>query len=122
MTKGPIVVLYGSREGHTAKIAARIAARLRDAGHDVELADVRGPAPCLQCASAVIVGAALRFGHYHPEIEKFCARNRETLSALPGAFFAVSLSAARDNPAAQAEVWSSMDRFAQKTGWTPQER
>jgi menaquinone-dependent protoporphyrinogen oxidase len=122
MSEGPIVVLYGSREGQTAKIAARIAACLREAGHDVELADVRGPAPCLECASAVLIGAALRFGHYHPDVEKFCAKNRALLSAVPNAFFAVSLSAARDNPRAQGEVWSSIDRFVQKTGWAPDQR
>ena len=117
-----IVIVYGSTDGQTAKIASRIAGTLRGRGHPVDLADVRGAPPSLDGAGAVLVGASLRYGHYQHAVEKFVQRNRAALEALPNAFIAVSLSAARPNPRAQAEVQHSIDRFVQKTGWTPRQR
>lgn len=117
-----IVIVYGTTDGQTARIAARIGEVLRDSGYQVELADARGPVPQLAGAAAVLVGASLRYGHYQRSVERFAREHRAALEALPNAFFALSLSAARPNPRAQAEVQKSIDRFAQKTGWTPRQR
>ncbi|MGZ6144201.1 MAG: flavodoxin domain-containing protein [Myxococcales bacterium] len=119
---GKIVIVYGSTDGQTAKIASRIADTLRAAGREVEMADVRGAAPSLTGAAAVLVGGSLRFGHYQREIEAFARKNRVALDAVPNVFFAVSISAARSSPRSQAEVQKSIDRFVQTTGWTPQQR
>ncbi len=119
---GKILIVYASTDGQTAKIASRIAETLRAAGRQVELADVRGGAPALKGAAAVLVGGSLRFGHYQREIESFARKNRVALDMVPNAFFGVSISAARASPRSQAEVQNSVDRFVQSTGWTPRHR
>jgi menaquinone-dependent protoporphyrinogen oxidase len=120
MTK--ILLVYASTDGQTAKIASRIAETLRASLFQVELSDIRGGAPSLKGASAVLVGASLRFGHYQREIESFCRKNRVGLEQVPNAFFAVSMSAARDGEKSKAEVTNSIERFIQATGWTPRQR
>jgi menaquinone-dependent protoporphyrinogen oxidase len=117
-----VLIVYGSTDGQTAKIASRIADTLRAAGCPVELADIRGSAPSIRGASAVLIGASMRFGHYQREIEAFARKNRVAIDQVPNAFFAVSMSAARASPRSQAEVVNSIERFVQSTGWTPRQR
>ena len=117
-----ILIVYASTDGQTAKIASRIADTLRAAGRTVEVSDIHGGAPSLKDASAILIGASLRFGKYQKEIEAFARKNRVAIDQLPNAFFAVSMSAARQAPRSQAEVVGSIDRFVQLTGWTPRQR
>jgi menaquinone-dependent protoporphyrinogen IX oxidase len=53
----PILVAYGSTEGHTRKIAEFIAERLRLRGHRVDLVDTATPAA--QQVQPVYLGAIL---------------------------------------------------------------
>ncbi len=117
-----ILIVYGSTDGQTAKIASRIAETLRASLFEVELCDIRGGAPNLKGATAVLVGGSMRFGHYQREIESFCRKHRVALDQVPNAFFAVSMSAAREGERSKAEVVNSIERFIQATGWTPRQR
>ena len=120
MTK--ILIVYASTDGQTAKIASRIGETLRASLLEVELCDIRGGTPSLKGAAAVLVGGSLRFGHYQREIESFCRKNRVALDMVPNAFFAVSMSAAREGEKSKAEVTNSIERFVQATGWNPRRR
>lgn len=117
-----VLIVYGSTDGQTAKIASRIADTLRVAECPVELADIRAGAPPLEGFGAVLVGASMRFGRYQREIEAFARKNRAAIDRVPNAFFAVSMSAARASPRSQAEVVNSIERFVEATGWTPRQR
>jgi menaquinone-dependent protoporphyrinogen oxidase len=100
------LVLYASVEGHTARIAERIASRLRSYGHRVDVAPV-GTDLRLSDYAGVIVGASVHYGR-HPA---WLARRLRGhgLRGLKGAFFSVSLGA-KDRYAA---------KFLRRAGWTP---
>lgn len=104
-----ILVLYATIEGHTARIAERVAGRLRGAGHVVDVlpacddADLRG-------YEAVIVGASIHYGHHPAPLRALLRRELATLAARPGAFFSVSLSAKE----------RYLQRFLRQVGWRPQ--
>ena len=84
------LVLYASVEGHTERIAQRIASRLRAQGHHVDVARAEAPLDASRY-DGVIIGASVHYGH-HPA---WLARRLRALG-LDGrrsAFFSVSLGA-----------------------------
>lgn len=113
-----ILVVHSSFDGQTRKIAERVGATLRAAGHAAEVRDLDESGGALDRCQAVIVGGAIRYGHHSPALEKFVRRHRERLAAVPNAFFSVCLSAG--GPGAKpAEARRYLDEFRRRTGWEP---
>jgi menaquinone-dependent protoporphyrinogen oxidase len=76
-----ILVVYASRHGATAGIAARIARRLADEGAVVELRCV-DQVETLDDHDAVAFGAPVYDQAWPPEATRFVTEHRDTLSAL----------------------------------------
>ncbi len=116
-----ILLLYASTHGHTAKIAARIAAALEHDGATVDLqqlgANETEPAP--PDYDAVVLGASIHAGHHQRALVKWAERHRTDLGLAPSAFFSVSLTAADDTDEARAATRGYVDDFVGQTGWTP---
>ena len=114
------LILYATTEGHTARIAERIAQVLRDQGHAVEAHPADAAPAGLNPAAydGVIVGASIHYGR-HPLYLRALVRNHRTaLAARPGAFFSVSLSAG--GPGAKPEAAQRyLDTFLRQVGWRP---
>ena len=116
----PVLVLYASTHGHTARIATRIAQTLERAGmpSDVRRADPKtDPVPADY--AAVVVGASVHAGHHQREIVNWARRHATSLGTVPSAFFSVSLSAADDTDEARATTRKYIDDLVEETGWTP---
>jgi len=90
-----VLLVYGTTEGHTAKIAKYMSEVLTERGDNVEVADVRELAHYdLRAYSAVLVGASMHVGKHDAKIRDFVAKTVADLNRLPSAFFSVSLTAA----------------------------
>jgi menaquinone-dependent protoporphyrinogen oxidase len=115
-----VLIAYGTTEGQTAKIARRLADCVKRLGHeaDVTLAGEAGDRD-LADYDLVVVGASMHEGRYQREVRLFIESNRAALGSMPGAFFSVSLGAASDKPAEQAEVEQVMRQFCTDCGWEP---
>ena len=123
-------VFFATREGHTRKIAERIAADLRQRGAPVDLFDVRDcPDPDWTRYSAVCLAASVHLGHHEREMIAFAARHRVTLVRLDAAFVSVTLSeAGAEDPARSAaerqhsaeDAQRMIDVFVKETGWRPE--
>jgi menaquinone-dependent protoporphyrinogen oxidase len=113
------LVVYGTGEGQTAKVAGRIGRTLTDRGHDTVVIDVadRTPDRSLDTFDAILVGASIHAGKPQSAVVKFVTANRETLAAKPTAFFQVSLSTATEQGAKRAAGY--VEQFIEKTGWHP---
>jgi menaquinone-dependent protoporphyrinogen oxidase len=101
-----VLVAYASVEGHTGRIAQRIAEVLRAAGHRVDVApadDTLDFAPY----TAVIVGASVHYGHHPAWLAALLRRHSATLAGRRAAFFSVSLGA--------KEHYAT--KFLLKAGW-----
>jgi menaquinone-dependent protoporphyrinogen oxidase len=114
------LVVYASTHGHTGRIAARIAASMRAHGVEVDLRDVA----CATDAQprhydVVVVGASLHKGGHQREITDWVRSRQRALAARPSAFFSVSLSAADDSAASQADAQRCIDELCEQTAWTP---
>jgi menaquinone-dependent protoporphyrinogen oxidase len=126
----PIGVFYATREGHTHKIAERVAEDLRKRGFEAEVKDLRGEAAIdLKNFSSAILAASVHIGRHEPEMLEFVKQHRTELEAMPAAFLSVTLSEAgaeRANATPEeharfvADVQGMLDRFFKDTGWHPQ--
>jgi menaquinone-dependent protoporphyrinogen oxidase len=113
-------LLWQGVEGHTARIAERIAQRLRDQGDAVEVHRADAMPASLDPASydGVILGASIHYGHHPGYFRALVRRRREVLTALPSAFFSVSLSAG--GPGANPEAARNyLEDFLRQSDWRP---
>jgi menaquinone-dependent protoporphyrinogen oxidase len=102
-----VLVLFATTEGHTARIAERVAERLRACGHRVDLAPADAGINVARYAG-VVVGASVHYGHHPVALEKWV--KRAGLEGRANAFFSVSLGA-------KAHYAT---KFLRRAGWRPQ--
>ena len=118
MEMARVLVLYATVDGHTARVAERVAARLKQAGETVDLRAIAQAPASLEAADAVIVGGAIRYGHHPPALERWVRSHRAPLADKPNAFFSVCLSAG--GPGAKPlTAQGYLDAFRTRTGWAP---
>lgn len=121
MARPRTLVVFATRDGHTRKVAKRIAEMLADRGLPVVLSDVDRlsegvPADGL---AGMVVAAPVRFGRHPRKIRRFVARHREEIGRVPTAFVSVSGSAIGDDDAHSDEARGYVERFLGETGWSP---
>lgn len=90
-----ILVVYASHYGQTLKIAARIGERLREHGHEVELADASEAIPPPAGYHAVVLGSRVEVGRHAADVLTYVRVHADALVRIPTAFFSVSMAAAR---------------------------
>lgn len=115
-----ILILYATREGQTARIAARIAQVLRDSGHEVESCRVDGASgrPDIAAYAAVVVGASIHYGAHPHALRNLLRHHKPALAVRPTAFFSVSLSGG--GPGAKpAAAQRYLETFLRQTNWRP---
>lgn len=114
------LVLYGTTEGQTQKIAGFVADRLRQLGDDVTLMDASTVEWdfWLGAFDAAIIAASIHAGHYQPRVVQFAQCHYERLNQMPSLFLSVSLSAASpgDEEATQSMLHCAQS-LTRQTGW-----
>src|SRR4051812_3476653 len=113
-----ILIVYGSTEGHTAKIASCMALAIRKDGHLVELHEAKElrHQVVTQHFDGVMVGGSVHAGDYQSSLREFVKLNRAVLESVPSAFFSVSLAAADSDDESMEECRTELDKFTGETG------
>jgi len=124
-------IFYATREGHTRRIAERIANDLNLAGVPVDLFDMRTVrAIDWNKYSAACVAASVHLGRHEREAVEFVKAHRTRLERMHAAFISVTLSKAGvDDPKrteaertrAAEDVRRMIRSFVRQTGWDPRE-
>jgi menaquinone-dependent protoporphyrinogen oxidase len=124
-----VAVFYATREGHTCRIAERIATDLRTLGFDVDLLEVRHPIPfSLEHYSAAVLAASVHAGNHEKEMIQFVKDHRSELDLMTTAFLSVTLSEAgaemRDKSLVEharfvQDVEKMLSKFFNDTKWRP---
>jgi menaquinone-dependent protoporphyrinogen oxidase len=113
------LVLYGSTDGHTAKIAQSIGGTLRTLGQEVDIVEAGTTTVHPGRYGAVIVAASVHGGGYQRSVRSWVRAHAEVLAERPTAFVSVCLGVLQKNASVQREVQASIDRFVKDTQWTP---
>jgi menaquinone-dependent protoporphyrinogen oxidase len=121
LATGIVPVFCATTEGQTHRIAAEIAAVLREQGFisDVHCLSESMPTIDWKNVRGVVVGASIHAGRHQRVAADFVTREAQHLSARPSAFFSVSLSAASRNPAEVDAVRGLARNFLRQTRWQP---
>lgn len=108
MVMKKILVAYATRAGSTIDVAMTIASALRHENTIVDVENVKDFKGVIDY-DVVVVGSAIRMGHWLPEAIEFVQNNKGTLSQIPTAYFLVSGSLSKDTPEALSTVLSYID-------------
>ena len=120
-TMASFLVVYGTGEGQTAKVADRIADVLSRRDHEPSTIDVTeiGPDLDLDAFDAVLVGASIHAGHHQKTVREFARAHREVLVTKPTGFFQVSGSSGEGTEEGDAEAVGYLDAFLEAPNWRP---
>ena len=114
-----LLIIYSTIDGHTLEICERIAAIVRDAGHEAELAEVAAvSAAQLDACDRVVIGASIRYGKHRPSVFRFIDANLPLLDSKPNAFFSVNI-VARKPEKNGPDTNPYLRKFLRKTPWKP---
>jgi menaquinone-dependent protoporphyrinogen oxidase len=116
-----ILVLYGTTEGQTRKIAEFIGAALRKRGCLAVVLDSASPEADRISPSyaGAILGGSLHQGKHQAALEHFVRAHAGWLASIPTAFFSVSLAAAGADEEEHAEAKRLAEQFIADTGLKP---
>lgn len=116
-----ILIVFGTTDGQTLKIASRLAEQFRalaiaaDVFHAADVPpDVR-----VETYDGVIVAASVHVGGYQKVVHRWVRANARVLNKRPGAFLSVCLGVLEPEPEPQAEVRAIIRKFLDRTGWKP---
>ncbi len=116
-----VLIVYGTTEGQTRKIAGFVATRLILQQHQVFTID----APQAERTAdpfdfdAVLIAASLHAGRYQPAIAQYVKHHLGTIDTRRNAFLSVSLAAASHEPEDLAGLSQCVAAFVHETGWKP---
>jgi len=121
MSAPKILISYVTTDGHTRKVATRIAGTLEESDLEPVVAELDGVPDPLETEGfdGVILAAPVRVGRHPREMRRFVSRNRDALDGLPSAFVSVSGAAGAGDPEGLDEAEGYVQKFIDKTGWSP---
>jgi menaquinone-dependent protoporphyrinogen oxidase len=116
---GRVLIVYGTTEGQTRKIAEHVAGCLRAGDHDVGLYDSARPLQDLEVTNfdAVVVVASIHQQVHQESVTNFVRTHLAQLTPKPTLFVSVSLSAAFDE--GKRDAMGYVDQFIADAGWRP---
>lgn len=115
------LIYYGTSEGHTARVAERVAERLREHSIDADIVASTSKVDLSQY-SAVVVGDSVHMGRYHRHVLRFIRKNAPAIESKPNAFFSVCLAAASKHESEQVAAQRLVDDMVRQTKWKPRQR
>ena len=115
------LVVYGTKEGQTAKIADKIGQVIREHGFEPDLYDASKVPSTLSINDycGVIIGSSIHILHWSNPAIRFAKRYKTSLDKIPSAFFSVSMTMASKKEEERAKLDPYVEDFFKKSGWHP---
>jgi len=114
-----ILILYGTTDGHTLRIAESIRETLIARGNRADVIEAGRVGPNPAEYAGIVVAASVHGGRYQRHIRSWVRRNVYALGDKPTAFVSVSLGVLQPEAEVQREVQAIVNRFLLSTGWRP---
>lgn len=113
------LIMYSSRDGQTREIAMRLGTELKALGHESDILNLHDNSPIVWSEyDRVVIGASIRYGHFHRSVNLFIQKHLLQLNHLPSAFFSVNL-VARKPEKNTPETNSYTRKFLLNSPWKP---
>ncbi|EMH4165233.1 menaquinone-dependent protoporphyrinogen IX dehydrogenase [Pluralibacter gergoviae] len=114
-----VLILFSTRDGQTREIAAAMASELKELGLDADAVNLhRAEEIRWQNYDGVVIGASIRYGHFHPAVDRFIKKHLQALKQLPGAFYSVNL-VARKPEKCTPQTNNYTRKFLLSSPWQP---
>ena len=114
-----ILILYGTTEGQTKKIADVIGARMTSQGVAVDVIEAGTHDPKPEHYDGIIVAASVHVGQYQKPVRQWLTRHAGRFGDKPTAFVSVSLGCLQKDPKVAADIDATIQRFTAAVGWRP---
>lgn len=114
-----ILIVYGTTEGQTCKIARFMEDVLQDIGHKVTIADATEDPPEPDIYDAILIGGSIHIGKYQSAVTHYIRHHIAALNKIPGAFFSVCLAVASDIEEEHRAAEKITDEYLGQTAWRP---
>ncbi|WP_338559093.1 menaquinone-dependent protoporphyrinogen IX dehydrogenase [Erwinia sp. E_sp_B04_7] len=112
------LILFSSREGQTREIAAYIANELKEQQECDVLNILHATSVDWAKYDRVLIGASVRYGHFHPALAKFVKQNQAQLQQRVSGFFSVNLTARKpEKRTPQTNAYTR--KFLLQSPWQP---
>lgn len=117
-----ILLVYGTTEGQTRKIAHYAADAFRELGHVATVVDSTDVPSDLDWAAtdAVWLLGSIHQGHHQRSLVAFIKDNLTEIDSRPNALLSVSLSAVATDAQGFADAKRCVDVLTEETDWHPQ--
>ncbi|WP_158782007.1 menaquinone-dependent protoporphyrinogen IX dehydrogenase [Pantoea sp. BAV 3049] len=112
------LILFSSRDGQTREIASYIANQLKEQ-QECDLVNIlHANAVDWTKYDRVLIGASIRYGHFHPKVVKFVKLHLQELRKRPSGFFSVNLTARKpEKRTPQTNAYTR--KFLLNSPWEP---
>ena len=116
-----VLILYGTTDGHTRKVAMALREVLVDEGVSAFVSDERYGTESVMAEEydGVIVAASVHAGGFQRPVKRWVRAQAEQLNRMPTAFLAVCLGILEKRPETGRALDDIVKRFEQATAWRP---
>lgn len=116
-----VLIVYGTTDGQTRKIAATLSGILEHLGVHVDVHHAKGISAAVRPEGfdGVIVAASVHIGGYQSSVRRWVRAHAAALNRTPSAFLSVCLGVLEPKPEVQQEVRDIAQRFLDGAGWRP---
>lgn len=116
-----VLILYGTTDGHTRKIAATLRSVLTWEGSRVDVIDAKRVPRDVRPEGydGVVVAASIHLGNDQRAVKRWVRVHAEELNRRPSAFVSVCLGILEKRPEARQEIQDIVQRFLGRSGWRP---
>ena len=113
------LILFSTRDGQTREIASFLASELKELGVEADTVNLhRVDDIPWEHYDRVVIGASIRYGHFHSAVERFVKKNLRHLQAVPSAFYSVNL-VARKPEKRSPQTNNYTRKFLLRSPWQP---
>ena len=116
-----ILIVYGTTDGHTRKVAHAVGTTLEALGCEVETHDAQRLSSDVRPDDfdAVMVAASLHAGGYQKAVRRWVNRHAVGLAGKPSAFLSVCLGILEKDPKVRHQLEEIIRQFTREENWHP---
>ena len=114
-----ILIVFGTTDGHTKKVADAVAAAMRGPGVLVRVVEAGKTDVSPTGFDGIIVAASVHASGYQRTVRRWLRQHAVGFRDTPTAFVSVSLGVLQQEPAVQNQLRTFVQRLCTDTGWQP---